>query len=250
MKKSIFGVFIFALTCLIFSTTVVAMTHSSVLVSEEIVELTIENPRTRMAEVGELTLRTYDQGGVTVFVFDVNDGRFQEAAHAHIMGLTGDPTYGGTVPLPRLRSGHLSARGQDGRNALSYAWKNNTINNTFTGMPQYSNFTGGHSAGWNGQHYGLGNADSLRLSTTIFINTLGPSISIPPSFSLVGGNTFRWDSFTETRFNNIGTSLPPFSVSNLATSVEFIEVGHIVHRGREWRPTTSIRYGLFTVGVN
>jgi len=96
------------------------------LVSTESVYLTSNNPLLRTAVSGYNELRTYENNGVTVFAFNVSDYELMDSARAYLLGRTGDPTFGGTPPMPRLPAIQVSDTVRDGAHAMAHGWMRNT----------------------------------------------------------------------------------------------------------------------------
>lgn len=115
------------------STTVFATDRDeAVLISQEQVTLTSTDTVTRGIENKEFTLSTYDNNGVTVYGFDIDDPEYRQAGIEYIKRLTGDPGYRIQTRgfLSPGESEYHNDEGRDGT-TYAYAWKQNTAS-TYT----------------------------------------------------------------------------------------------------------------------
>lgn len=129
-------------------------------------------------------MKTYNDNGVTVYSFDVEDEECRQAAMEYINKLTGDP---GSSPQIRgpLRPGESEYHNDteyDG-DAIAYAWKENTAG-TWD-----NNFEGGQLSGWTGS----GSCDYVVLNQGISVSGIGVTISWPPAVS-GSGSSASWQS--------------------------------------------------------
>lgn len=212
--------------------TVIAADDQATLISSEQITLSTSDSMAKSVESKEFTLETYNDNGVTIYSFDVEDEEYRQAAMEYINKLTGDP---GSSPLARgtLLPGETEYHNDtqyDG-DAASYAWKRNTI-----GADWKNNFEGGQSTSWDGS----GSCDYIVLNQYIKVNGLAVSISWPPSIS-VNGNSGSWQS--QPIYANVaGASFNSLAVGVTATSCEFTENGDVYVGNRIYRPATYIKF--------
>lgn len=226
------------------------------LVSEELVYLTSSGAAdnvTKYKENGKVlstekqkkgfVLKTYEDNGVTVYGFDVEDQAYRQAAAEYIKQLTGDPQssrgplsqskdsiqpYG---PLLPGQSEYHNDTKYDGP-AMSYAWKRNTANNG-------NNFEGGQSASWTGGS----NAKQIVLNQTISISGLNVNITWPPGIT-GSGKTGTWQSQPITG-NIAGSSFNGMKISG-SFSATFTENGDVYVNSSVYRPMTYIKFSYFS----
>lgn len=217
-------------------TTAFASANSgATLVSTEKVTLTPSEATTRSAENKEFTLKTYDDNGVTVYSFDVEDEEYRQAAMEYINKLTGDPG-----PSPQTRGPLLPGQSeyhndtQYHGDAMSYAWKENTAG-TWD-----NNFEGGQSSSWTGS----GNCEYIVLNQGISVSGIAVSITWPPAVS-GSGSSASWQS--QPIYDNIaGSSFSGMKVGGTAFSCTFSENGDVYVGSRVYRPTTNIKFSYFS----
>lgn len=201
------------------------------LISTQQVTLTSSEATTRSTESKEFTLHTYNDNGVTVYSFDVEDEEYRQAAMEYINELTGDP---GSTPQTRgmLMPGESEYQNDtqyDG-DSISYAWKRNTVD--FTG----NNFEGGQASHW----FGEGNCDYIILNQGISVSNISVSISWPPSISS-SGTSGSWQS--QPIYDNVaGSTFNGLRISRTAFSCTFNESGDVYVGSRVYRPMTSITF--------
>lgn len=209
--------------------------NTAKLISEESIKLTTMNQTTRNIESKEFNLKTFDDNGVKVYSFDVEDPMYRESAMEYINELTGDlgkNKIQTRKPLLPGESEYHNDTGYDG-SAMSYAWKENTANNG-------NNFVGGQSSSWNGS----GNASQIVLNQGISVSGLGVTISWPPGVS-GSGSSGSWQS-QPISGNIAGASFTGMKVSSLALSVTFSEFGDVYVGSRVYRPGTYIKFSLIS----
>jgi len=245
MKKNLKVVAVLTLcAALIMPSTAFASSDSSTpqLISEKKVQLTVNSNGVSSllsrAVNKEFTLRTYNDKGVTVYGFDVEDPEYRQSAQEYINGLTGDPasSYGEIqsfgILLPGQSEYHNDTQ-YDG-SAVSYAWKRNTAD-TWN-----NNFEGGQSSLWSGS----GNANYIVLNQGISISGIAVTISWPPSVS-GSGNSASWQS--QPVYSNVtGASFSGMTVSGTAFSCSFSENGDVYVGSRIYRPVTYIGFSYFS----
>ncbi|WP_430111425.1 hypothetical protein [Paenibacillus sp. B1-33] len=217
-------------------------TNETQLISEEMVRLTVTNEATNettrslattSTESKEFTLKQYNDNGVTVYGFDVEDPSYRQAAMSYINKLTGDT---GAVfqPVGLLpgESEYQNDTQTDG-NAMSYAWKINTAGNWD------NNFEGGQSSAWNGS----GNASYIVLNQNISVSGIGVTVSWPPGVS--GSSTSgSWQS-QPIKDNVAGASFAGMKVSGTSWATSFSENGDVYVNNRVYRPVTYIKFSVF-----
>ena len=246
MKKNLKVITMLTLcAALIMPSTAFASADSSAaqLISEKKVQLTASNniqARSLLSEAAskEFTLRTYEDNGVTVYGFDVEDPEYRQAAQEYINGLTGDPSYsyGEIQPFSVLLPGESEYHNDtqyDG-SAISYAWKRNTA------TTWNNNFEGGQSSMWSGS----GNANYIVLNQGISVSGIAVTISWPPSVS-GSGNSASWQS-QPVSGNIAGSSFSGMTVSGTAFSCSFSENGDVYVGSRIYRPVTYISFSYFS----
>ena len=230
--KNIFKV----LVCVLLTVTIIAPVNAyGSLVTTEKVPLTSTNQNNRGSRTQLFTLNVYDVNGTTVYGFDVDDPDFREAAMIYIAGLTGDPTIGGSEPLPRMQSGYRNNTGQNG-NASSYIWGQVTFNGSAPIATRY-NVDGGASAGW----FGTGNADRIILLHQSQFNGIGVTITWPPS--LQGNGTSNAWSSGPVYSNIVGMSFSGLRANAFTLSSTFVAEGDVqVGGNRFFRPIATIHF--------
>lgn len=238
MKKIIS--FISALTLvalLLVPMTAFATETGATLISSEKVSLLPSGSKARSGESKEFTLETYNDNGVTVYSFDVEDPEYRQAAMEYINQLTGDSVYAASnntrgLLLPGESEYHNDTK-YDG-DAMSYAWKRNTAD-TWN-----NNFEGGQSSLWNGS----GNCDYIVLNQGIDVNGIAVSISWPPAVS-GSGSSASWQS-NPVYSNVAGASFSGLTVGGTAFSCAFSENGDVYVGSRIYRPVTYIKFSYFS----
>lgn len=215
--------------------TAFAAENEPTLISTQQVTLTPSDATTRSAESKDFTLNTYNDKGMTVYSFDVEDEEYRQAAMEYINELTGD-----SGPTPQTRgvlkpgdSEYHNDTQYDG-DAVSYAWKRNTADSTA------NNFEGGQSSLWSGS----GNCDYIVLNQGISVSGIAVSISWPPSVS-GSGSSASWQS--QPIYDNVaGATFDGLRVGGTAFSCTFSENGDVYVGSRVYRPTTNIKFSYFS----
>lgn len=207
------------------------------LISSEKVSLLPNGSKARSGEAKEFMLETYNDNGVMVYSFDVEDLEYRQAAMEYINQLTGDSAYATSTNtrgalLPGESEYHNDTE-YDG-DAMSYAWKRNTAD-TWN-----NNFEGGQSSLWKGS----GNCDYIVLNQGIDVSGIAVSISWPPSVS-GSGSSGSWQS-SPVYSNIAGASFTGLTVGGTAFSCAFSENGDVYVGSRIYRPVTYIKFSYFS----
>ena len=224
---------------LIVPTTALAAETDATLISSEKIVLFSSDSKTRSGESKEFTLKTYNDNGVTVYSFDVEDPEYRQAAMEYINQLTRDSVYTSSNNTrehlsPGESEEHVDTQ-YDG-DAMSYAWKRNNA----IGDPWSNNFEGGQSSQWTG----TGNCDYIILNQGIDINGFLVSVSWPPSLS-GSGSSASWQS--NPIYSNVaGASFSGLTVGGTAFSCAFTESGDVYVGNHIYRPVTYIKFSYFS----
>lgn len=214
-------------------------TNTPKLISEETVQLNSINQNSKSIVSKDFTLKTFEDNGVNLYSLDVNDPSYQEAANEYIIKLTGDTDENNHIQtlgvlLPGQSEYHNDTQ-YDG-SAMTYSWKRNTA-----GIGSSANtFEGGQATSWTGS----GKPTSIVLNQSITVKGIALSISWPPSLS-ISGYTGTWSS-QPVASTSVGASFGNMKVSGPATSVTFSESGDVYMGSRIYRPTTYIKFSLFS----
>lgn len=236
MKKILKVILVITLVIIVgLPTTAFAAESEATLISTKQVILTSSGTSTRSVESKEFTLETYDDNGVTVYGFDVEEPEYRQAAMDYINQLTGDSKsiLQTRAPLNPGESEYHNDTQYDG-NARSYAWKRNTAG-TWD-----NNFEGGQSSAW----MGSGNCSYIVLNQGISVSGVAVSISWPPAVS-GSGSSGSWQS--QPIYKDVaGSSFSGMKVGGTAFSCAFSENGDVYVGNRVYRPVTYIKFSYFS----